>query len=113
MVFIFGRQTLALVEWHHDTGYDIVLLEARSGRVQPFLNSRFNEMAPEFSPDGRWIAYASDESKRIEVYVRPFPGPGMQTPGIQPGGRPAAVGKKWETAFLPMGRSSVGCGRPD
>jgi serine/threonine-protein kinase len=29
-----------------------------------------------FSPDGRWIAYASNESGRTEVYVRPFPGPG-------------------------------------
>jgi serine/threonine-protein kinase len=29
-----------------------------------------------FSPDGRWIAYTSDESGRYEVYVRPYPGPG-------------------------------------
>ncbi len=32
-----------------------------------------NETAPRFSPDGRWIAYASDESGRREIYVRPFP----------------------------------------
>ena len=31
---------------------------------------------PAVSPDGRWIAYKSDESGRFEVYVRPFPGPG-------------------------------------
>src|SRR5207249_3264593 len=31
---------------------------------------------PTFSPDGRWIAYRSDESGRDETYVRPFPGPG-------------------------------------
>ena len=29
-----------------------------------------------FSPDGKWVAYDSDESGRLEVYVRPFPGPG-------------------------------------
>ena len=29
-----------------------------------------------FSPDGRWIAYASQETGRLEIYVRPFPGPG-------------------------------------
>ncbi len=29
-----------------------------------------------FSPDGHWIAYTSDESSRLEVYVQPFPGPG-------------------------------------
>jgi Tol biopolymer transport system component len=82
-------QTLALVETHPDTSNDIVLLEARSGRVRPFLNSQFNEAYPEFSPDGRWIAYSSDESKRNEVYVRPFPGPGIKHQvssegGIQP-----------------------------
>jgi serine/threonine-protein kinase len=71
-------QTLALVEIHPDTGCDIVLLDARSGRVRPFLNSQFHEMYPEFSPDGHWIAYSSNESKRNEVYVRPFPGPGMK-----------------------------------
>ena len=33
---------------------------------------------PMFSPDGRWLAYASEESGASEVYVRPFPGPGGQ-----------------------------------
>jgi serine/threonine-protein kinase len=65
-------QLLALVESRPATIRDIVLLDARSGRVRPFLNSQFNEMYPEFSPDGRWIAYSSDESKRSEVYVRSF-----------------------------------------
>jgi len=74
-------QTLALVEdreSHTDTGSDIALLEIGSGRVRPFLNSQFYEGFPEFSPDGRWIAYVSDESGRYEVYVRPFPGPGSK-----------------------------------
>ena len=63
---------------YHTGDNDIVLLEARSGRVRTFLNSQFDEGYPEFSPDGRWIAYSSNESKRNEVYVRPFPGPGMK-----------------------------------
>jgi len=71
-------QTLALVEDHADSGYKILLLDVRSGRTRPFLNSQFNEWYPEFSPDGRWIAYSSDESKREEVYVRSFPDPGMK-----------------------------------
>ena len=42
-----------------------------------------------FSPDGRWLAYGSDESGRPEIYVRPFPGPGGKTQistdgGVQP-----------------------------
>jgi eukaryotic-like serine/threonine-protein kinase len=42
----------------------------------PFLNSRFGEGPARFSPDGRWVAYQSNESGRPEVYVAPFPGPG-------------------------------------
>lgn len=42
----------------------------------PFQKTEFDEDAGAFSPDGRWIAYSSDESGRSEVYVRAFPGPG-------------------------------------
>ena len=38
----------------------------------PFARSTFNEAWGRFSPDGRWIAYVSDESGRFEVYVQPF-----------------------------------------
>jgi serine/threonine protein kinase/Tol biopolymer transport system component len=41
-----------------------------------FLESRFSFMHPAFSPDGRWMAYVSDESGGQEVYVQPYPGPG-------------------------------------
>ena len=44
----------------------------------PFLRTPFNEQQGAFSPDGKWVAYQSDESGRFEVYVRPFPGPGGQ-----------------------------------
>ena len=47
-----------------------------SGKVQPFLQSSFNLSSPRFSPDGRWVAYMTDESGRREVCVQPFPGPG-------------------------------------
>ena len=48
----------------------------KPGKPTVFLNSPANERAPMFSPDGRWLAYASNESGRMEVYVRPFPAPG-------------------------------------
>jgi Tol biopolymer transport system component len=48
----------------------------RPGKPTAFLNTPFAENNPRFSPDGRWLAYESDESGRLEVYVRPFPGPG-------------------------------------
>jgi Tol biopolymer transport system component len=46
------------------------------GLPKPFLQTPFLNTLPSFSPDGRWVAYASRESGRAEVYVRPFPGPG-------------------------------------
>jgi hypothetical protein len=81
-------KTVALTEWHPaDTLHDIAVLDVESGRVRPFLNSQFSEKYPEFSPpDGRWIAYTSDETRRTEVYVRPFPGPGMKQQVSSTGG---------------------------
>jgi eukaryotic-like serine/threonine-protein kinase len=60
------------------TGYDIwvVKMGDTDTTAQPFLRTPFNEEAPQFSPDGRWLAYVSDESGRYEVYVQPYPGPG-------------------------------------
>jgi serine/threonine-protein kinase len=46
------------------------------GEAQIFAESPFRQNAPALSPDGRWMAYQSEESGQSEVYVRPFPGPG-------------------------------------
>ncbi len=40
---------------------------------QPYLNTEFNETQGRFSPDSRFVAYASNESGRYEIYVQPFP----------------------------------------
>jgi Tol biopolymer transport system component len=58
---------------------DIWVLPLTEGR-QPFpvLQTRFDERDGQFSPDGKWIAYQSDESGRPEIYVQPFPGPGRK-----------------------------------
>jgi Tol biopolymer transport system component len=42
----------------------------------PFLRTRFNKGTGQFSPDGRWIVYRSNDTGRFEIYVAPFPGPG-------------------------------------
>ena len=42
----------------------------------PQMLSPFLKAWPEFSPDGKWLAYASEETGRLEIYVMPFPGPG-------------------------------------
>ena len=41
-----------------------------------FIQTPFRELHGKFSPDGRWVAYTSNESQRSEIYVAPFPGPG-------------------------------------
>jgi len=46
---------------------------ATPAKPEPFLKTSFDENSPQFSRDGRWVAYASDESGRSEVYVRAFP----------------------------------------
>lgn len=68
---------LALNGTPGSTGEDILIASLEgAGAVRPFAQSKFSELAPAFSPDGKWIAYASDESGRFEIYVQPFPGPG-------------------------------------
>jgi len=54
----------------------MLLVDTAAGNeVKPLLpNDSFTNHMPQFSPDGRWLAYASDETGRFEVYVRPFPG---------------------------------------
>ena len=50
--------------------------QPKLGKPELFLGTPFTEVYPEFSPDGRWLAYESNESGTYEIYVRPFPGPG-------------------------------------
>jgi serine/threonine protein kinase/Tol biopolymer transport system component len=57
-----------------------VLPLSREGRPFPFAQTRFAEGPGEFSPDGRWITYASNESGEFELYVAPFPGTGGKVP---------------------------------
>lgn len=65
-----------LYESRHSNGDLMVLPLTGERKPFPFLNTPFKEEMGAFSPDGKWVAYDSDESGRFEVYVRPFPGPG-------------------------------------
>jgi eukaryotic-like serine/threonine-protein kinase len=67
---------LAFDEQRPDTGWDVWVLSVGQPQPQPFVRTPANESAPVFSPDGRWLAYSSDETGRAEVYVQRFPGPG-------------------------------------
>jgi len=90
---------LAYMELDLETGYDIwtVPIEwnqglPRAGKPEPLLRSKFNEMHPAFSPDGRWLAYFSNESGSTgqgQVYVRPAPDAAL-----------AAGGGRWQISNI-------------
>jgi eukaryotic-like serine/threonine-protein kinase len=69
-------QLLAFEEIAPATGPDIWVLRLSDRKAEPLLQTPAAEGAPQFSPDGRWMAYVSDESGRKEIYVQPYPGPG-------------------------------------
>ena len=59
------------------TGNDLFVLPLSGDRKPiPFITTQFSEAQGQFSPDGRWVAYVSNESGQNDVYVAPFPGPG-------------------------------------
>ena len=79
---------------------DVLLFQRRTGGVwsiwqapttagmapTPIVGGSFDAFMPSLSPDGRWLAYASNESGRYEVYARAFPGPGVATQVSTDGG---------------------------
>jgi eukaryotic-like serine/threonine-protein kinase len=87
-----------LVRHGEKTQSDIWVLPLFGDRKEyPLLNSAFDEVTPEISPDGRWLAYRSDESGSAEIYVRSFTADGKVGPdkkrisingGSQPEWRP-------------------------
>jgi len=80
---------LAFSERNAQTGMDLWTLSLDTsdpehpnpGKPELFLGTPFDERDPAFSPDGRWIAYSSNESGHDEVFVRPFPAGGPSGSG--------------------------------
>jgi serine/threonine-protein kinase len=96
-----GRQLAAVTG--EAGNFDIVTLTVSDGSatVRPLLQTAANEGFPVFSPDGRWLAYASDSSGRWEVYVRPHPGAGQaQRVSIDGGSGPAWHSNGQQLFFL-------------
>ena len=72
-----GRTLLAEVGTA-DARANLVTIDLATKQVTPFATSRFNETSGRFSPDGKWIAYHSDEAGEPEIYVQPFPPDGSK-----------------------------------
>jgi serine/threonine-protein kinase len=69
--------TLVVRDTSQTTGQDLGIVRLRgpggNARVEPLIRTVFNEGNGESSPDGRWLAYQSNESGKDQIYVRPFP----------------------------------------
>jgi Tol biopolymer transport system component len=68
-----GEHVLYASAGSHQNLWTLSLTDRKS---RPFMQTAYNEFAGRFSPNGRWVAYRSNESGRGEIYVAPFPGPG-------------------------------------
>jgi eukaryotic-like serine/threonine-protein kinase len=100
-------QVLAFMEANLNTGSDIYTLSLNDRKPQPFLRTPSTETAPRFSPDGRFIAYASDESSRLEIYVRPYPGPGGKWQISTEGGSEPVWNPKGRELFFRVGNKMM------
>ena len=81
-------------------------------KPEPYLQTKFSERRAAFSPDGRWLAYDSDESGRMEIYVHGFPerrGKWLISAegGIVPNGAP--TGKRCTGCVRGVRRRCSGC----
>jgi eukaryotic-like serine/threonine-protein kinase len=72
-----GRD-LMLIEVNLATGPDLVVLDLETRKLRPWLATKAREVVATWSPDGRWVAYTSDESGTAEVYVRSYRNPGAR-----------------------------------
>jgi len=100
-------QVLAFLEINPSTGYDIYTLPLKDRKPQPFIRTPSLETAPRFSPDGHYIAYASDESGRLEIYVRPYPGPGGKWQVSTEGGGEPVWNPKGRELFYRAGKKMM------
>jgi serine/threonine-protein kinase len=83
-----GR-TLAVHHHKVGGGSDVLMISFRDGKASDpaaFASDAPTELGATFSPDGRYVAYVSNETGRNEVFIRRFPGPGPATPVSTGGG---------------------------
>lgn len=118
-----GR-SLVYVEFHPETGADLWIVNV-DGTQSPrtFRATRFSEKHAAFSPNGRWLAYVSNESDRNEVYVQAASGSGERTQISAAGGEEPAwshagdrlyyrTGSRMMTVSVDSSRGTFTAGQP-
>jgi hypothetical protein len=82
---------------------DLAVLQMDRREPQVFLKTGSVETGPRFAPNGRWLAYSSDESGTSEVYVRAFPGPGGKLQVSTNGGSQPVWSRNGQTLYYRNG----------
>jgi serine/threonine-protein kinase len=87
-----------------DTGTDIYVLPLDgSGQPRPLVQSKFGDAAAKFSPNGKWVAYCSNESGKAEAFVQRWPGPGPKIQISSEGGTDPLWSQKGDEIFYRNG----------
>ena len=90
------------------SGNDIWVLPLDGGaKPQPFLDNRFVRGDLQFSPDGKWVAYESNETGRNEIYVVPYPGPGGKSQVSTDGGTQPRWNRSGRELFFRNGAKTM------
>ena len=76
-------------------------------KPRPVLATAADERSPELSPDGKWLAYVSNETGRLELYVQPYPGPGPRVTMTSGGAVDPAWSKKTNELFYRVGPQMI------
>src|SRR5262245_7686534 len=101
-------KVLVLRVVNQGTQGDESVFSFESKKTTPFLKGPFNELVAQISPDGKWIAYASNETGRFEIHVRPFPsGEGQRQLSTNGGYAPRWRRDGREIFFLAAGGSKM------
>lgn len=94
-----------------ETGQDIDLFvvgsDSEASKMKPLIHAAFDESAASFSPDGRWIAYVSNESGRPEVYLQPFPAMDSRQQVSTVGGAEPVWSRSGRELFFRQGRKML------
>ena len=106
--------TLAFIRIAADTSADVYALSLK-GEPQPraIVQTTAYEGGPQFSPDGRWLAYVSDESGAFQVVPAPIPQSRSPVDGIHGGRDAAAMEPERQGTLLPQWQQDDGCRRVD
>jgi serine/threonine protein kinase/Tol biopolymer transport system component len=100
--------TLAFLRQNAQTSRDVYVLSlsGRSG-PRPVVSTPAFEGGAQFSPNGHWMAYASDESGQMQVYVRPFPGPDRRWQVSTQGGTQPLWSRNGKEIFYRIGNKMM------